>query len=164
MALLLFSSSPDEDSISIGDETLGEVLERIETEAKRKLWSVAFTGDRNKFWSPNLTESDEGDDFPFPIQADCELIGAGFTNKRNSVEIDFEIYKNGTANGDLVLTYPFRNSRFAVNNDLSVSFSQGDALYVYGRDRGTNIDKGVVFLYFKSTGDFTGSVSTRNNP
>jgi len=73
--------------------------------------------------------------FPY----DCTLKKLTWGNSNNSIECDWEIYKNGISGGDLAGTIEIREANDYGTEDLDLSFNAGDWIRVKYVDQGTNM-------------------------
>ena len=88
-------------------------------------------------------------DIVFPVKT--QLNELTIANRNTSVEFDLEIYKNGTAGGDLqttvnVSTAANRNQAFDLNS-LNLVYEVGDYMKIIYKDQGTNASDLVVVLW-----------------
>lgn len=97
--------------------------------------------------------SDDGiasDASPLIQPFNTQLIAWAFGNNANGTDTDIEIYKNGTGAGQLVATYPVRNSRYAwASNITPVTFNAGERCSVFLRDQGGNANDVWLNLFFR---------------
>lgn len=117
-----------------------------------------------------LFGSDSGnsssDSVPFVLPWECKLISLMYTNQDDDVDCDIELWKSPVAQEPLYNKTKFhtiqvRNERTAVVTDFTgsdVTFSRGDKLAIYIKDRGRNSDYPVVHLTFLITSNVVGNV------
>ena len=94
----------------------------------------------------NLTPSVE---IIFPVKTKLNEIT--WSNDRDDVEFDLEIYKNGTSDpGDKVATYNINsstNERSGFIDGISLEFEAGDWIRIKYIDQGTNTSDLVILLW-----------------
>lgn len=149
-------------SIDILDTTAAiKFLEKFQSDAATVLgttFDMTF-GDQGSFrneWVELGIIGSRSDSVPNVIPFDCKLISMIFTNNNSSVDLDVELYKNGTSNN--FFTWQIRNKKTAykTNNLDSAVFAPGDTLSVYVRDRGTNANNGFLRFTFQVTSEVLG--------
>lgn len=107
----------------------------LATAPPRYILSYSHNGVLSNDWMGITSLTVEGRTISF----NSEIVGIGFGNSNNGVDVDIEVYKNGQAGGNLVYTWEIRNFRYtSVQLVTPISFNAGDVIYVFGRDQGDN--------------------------
>jgi len=114
----------------------------------------------NQLWSEEkgknkwltLSEEAKGDKTLFIVPFDCKVVALTWSNEKDNVDRDIEIYKNGTSSADKIFTWQIRASRTRYKTNLltGLSFLQGDRVAVFSRDKGKDDKKPVFSMFFKS--------------
>lgn len=93
-----------------------------------KSFSFMTSGNTSNKWLGFASNTAPSDQVPFIVPQDSEIKGVTFANRDNDVDIDIEIYVNGT----LQHTENIRNKRWYYNVGISgPTCNQGDRISVY---------------------------------
>lgn len=85
----------------------------------------------------------------FPVNSRINEITVA--NRKNSVEFDLEVYKNGSTAGDIVDTWSFSTGagvNYASLSSVNLDLVVGDFIRLKYIDQGTNTSDLVVVIYF----------------
>ena len=119
----------------------------------------ATTGNTSNKWLGSYIPSTFSDEIPLLLMQPVLVKGVLFTNQDDDVDIDIEIYKNGT----LAYTQEVRNKRFYYNVGISgPAFGQGDRMSVFlkkytGGSGDSTAQDPVVQVIVKVTAESAGS-------
>ena len=128
-----FHITPVSDSIPFDNDTNGfaadnvqDAIEEARGSAIGNLIRFPFiaSGNTSDKWLGYVNSAAPSNQIPFINPQDATLNGVTFSNRDNNVDIDIQIFRNGT----LVYTWEVRNKRVAWNVGIpgGPSFSQSD--------------------------------------
>lgn len=111
--------------------------------------TVAFFNDgatNNKWLKVGDGQVLTSDRAPVILPFDAVIYALTFTNKADNVDVNFEIYKNGTIH----YTWTLNGKRWAYKtNGLSaVTFSAGDQMSVFATSSGTSPNNPLIVIHF----------------
>ena len=117
-------------------------------------WAYQFfvEGNNNNKWA-EIGDNVITNECPAIVPSACKLIGIMYSNKNTGVDLDVEVYKNGTALANRVYTLQVRNQarRWVINFSGIVNFAALDRISVFTRDQGDDGDDCHIALLFRST-------------
>jgi len=105
---------------------------------------------KNKWLSHEGDTGLSSDETPAIIPFSCKLVGMTFSNSKNSVETDVEVYQTpkNSSTRTLDSTWQIRASRSGYKtNVVETIFEAGSKIGIYLRDKGTDPKRVVVILY-----------------
>lgn len=141
------------------------------TNVNGKLFEVTFAYQstaKNRWIPQESSETNLSSDVvPYIVPWDCELLAMTFNNQRDWVDTDVEIWTSALGANPYytktkVFTWDLDNVRSAVKTDFSGSaptFSRGDRVGIYMKDRGTDPKGAVIKLMFRMTNNTRADVS-----
>lgn len=88
---------------------------------------------------------------PYPAVHDVDLMSFSWSNSSSTLDVGIEIYKNGTAPGNLVGTINVLNKKTIADTSIpTLSFTHGDRISIFLRKNGSgNATDPIVTLYFQ---------------
>lgn len=169
-----FYISPTADSIPFDNDTNGftadnvqDAIEESENSAIGNLLEFPFvsSGNTANKWLGYSNSAAPSNEIPLILPQAAELKGITFSNRDNDVDIDVEIYKNGT----LVYTWEVRNKRWAYTVGVpgGPTFLQGDRVscflrkFTSGSGDSTAQDP-IIELLIKITAEAAGDGGAQN--
>ena len=105
------------------------------------------------YYGDNSTHSYK---IPAVIPWHCKLSGLTFSNERAGADTDVEIYKSNEGAGrtaSKIFTWALRDTRIARKTNFSpdITFSPGDKVGIYLKDRGLDVYKVTIVMFFSIT-------------
>lgn len=156
----------DNDTNGFTSDNVQDAIEEAQNSAVGALIPLQFehTGNTSNKWLGYTNPAAPSNEIPFVAPQNIAIKGITFVNRDDNVDIDIEIYKNGT----LVHTENIRNKRWAYNVGISgPAGNQGDRWSIFLRkyDGGTGDQTAqdpIVVLYCKFTNEAAGSGGQQN--
>jgi hypothetical protein len=126
--------------------------------------SFSSTGNTANKWLGNTISSNSSNQVPLVLINSSILCGITFSNADNNVDINVEIYTNGS----LVYTWQIRNKRTAYIYGIVNNMNQGDRVSVFmrqftGGSGDATAQDPIISLYFRTLTDVSGSGGTQNS-
>jgi len=92
---------------------------------------------------------------PYVVPFDCRLVGITYSNSKDEVDSDIEIWVSALGDGTTktrVFNWERNNKRVGYKTDFDpyIEFDAGDKVSVYNDDKGKNASDTVVILYFQA--------------
>lgn len=112
-------------------------IEEAQSSAVGKLFYVLFsaTGNTSDKWLGYGNGTTSSASIPLVLPFAGNLIGATFSNNDNDVDGDYQVFRNGILDGNLMYTWQIRNKRTAWITNINVTgFGQGDRVSLFHKN------------------------------